>query len=254
MRGLDGVGVLVTGGSRGIGKATVRRFLQEGARVHLCGLEADEVEGARVELAPWGQVSGSTCDVSDAVQVERLVGEADHHLGQVDVLVSNAGVSWRRAFLDLSIEDWDQLMAVNLRGSFLVCRLAARAMAQRGAGAIVLTASTNALAAEVDYAHYNASKGAVLQLMRSMAVELGGCGIRVNAVCPGYIDTPLNRRIVADLDDPGFVQRYAEEAIPLRRIGTEDDVAAAIAFLASDEASFVTGAALVVDGGQTAVM
>jgi NAD(P)-dependent dehydrogenase (short-subunit alcohol dehydrogenase family) len=137
---------------------------------------------------------------------------------------------------------------------FAVAQAFARKLVGGGrAGAIVNMASTNAFGGEEDYAHYNASKGGVVQLTRSMAVELGGQGIRVNALCPGYIDTPLNAAIAGQLE-PDFSERYARERIPLRRAGRVEEVAAAYAFLASDEASFVHGATLVVDGGQLAVM
>ena len=154
-------------------------------------------------------------------------------------------------FLDIEPDEWDRMIAVNLRGMFLVARLVAgRMVADRGGGSIVNMASTNALGGEEEFAHYNASKGGVLQLTRSMAVELGPHGVRVNCLCPGFIDTPLNRGMA----DEAQFRAYADAAIPLGRYGRADEVAAAYAFLASDEASFVHGAALVVDGGQTAVM
>jgi 3-oxoacyl-[acyl-carrier protein] reductase len=169
------------------------------------------------------------------------------------VLANNAGTSVRSPFLEISPQEWDRIVAVNLRGMFLVAQAVGRHMAQRRAGVIINMSSTNGIAGEEDYAHYNSSKGGVLLLTKSMAVELGGLGIRVNALCPGYISTPLNAAISARLGE-GFEQAYARERIPLRRVGTAEEVAAAYAFLASDDASFIHGTGLVIDGGQLAVM
>jgi 3-oxoacyl-[acyl-carrier protein] reductase len=246
---------LVSGGTRGIGFATARRFLEEGASVHICGPDSADVETAVSSLSESGQVSGSACDVSDAAAVEGLLGEIRRLWGRIDVLINNAGISWRQPFLEISPEDWDAIIAVNLRGMFLTGQAVARLMVETGGGgSIVNMASTNGLGAEADYAHYNASKGGVVLLTKTMAIELAPYGIRVNALCPGYIDTPLNRQIVVDLDDPTFVDRYVESSIPIGRPGREDDVASAYAFLASEDAAFITGTTLVVDGGQTAVM
>jgi NAD(P)-dependent dehydrogenase (short-subunit alcohol dehydrogenase family) len=253
MRGLAGQGVLISGGSSGIGLAAAQRFLEEGCRVFLCGLDAAEVDRALADLADFGQVSGIACDVSLETGVARLVEAAEAALGGVDVLANNAGISLRSAFLDIPAQEWDQIVAVNLRGMFLVAQAVSRHMAQRGAGVIINMSSTNGVAGEEDYAHYNASKGGVLLLTKTMAVELGELGIRVNALCPGYISTPLNAAISARLA-PGFEEAYARDRIPLRRAGTADEVAAAYAFLASDDASFIHGTGLVIDGGQLAVM
>jgi len=253
MRGLAGKGVLISGGSSGIGLAAARRFLEEGCRVFLCGLDAAEVERAVTDLAGVGPVSGLACDVSLESDVARLAEAAEAALGGVDVLANNAGISVRTAFLDIPAQEWDQIVAVNLRGMFLVAQAVSRHMARRGAGVIINMSSTNGVAGEEDYAHYNASKGGVLLLTKTMAVELGERGIRVNALCPGYISTPLNAAISARLQ-PGFEEAYARDRIPLRRAGTADEVAAAYAFLASDDASFIHGTGLVIDGGQLAVM
>jgi NAD(P)-dependent dehydrogenase (short-subunit alcohol dehydrogenase family) len=253
VNGLRGKGVLVTGGSRGIGFAAARRFLDEGARVHLCGHETTDVRAALRELDEPG-VGSTVCDVSQVEDVARLVADASASLGGIDVLVNNAGIAWREPFLDITAEHWDRIIEVNLRGMFLVGQAVARHMVARGGGSIVNMASTNGLAAEADFSHYNSSKGAVVQLTRTMAVELGPRGVRVNALCPGYVDTPLNREIAATIDNPAFAADYARDSIPLGRAGRADEVAAAYAFLASDDASFVTGATLVIDGGQTAVM
>lgn len=251
MKGLQGRGVLVSGGTSGIGLATAQRFCAEGARVFITGLGEDELAAA---LATIPEADGGICDVSDPVQVASAIAEAERSTGGISILANNAGVSRRDAFLDIELLDWDRIITVNLRGMFLMAQGVSRLLRDTGrGGSIINMASTNGLGGEEDYAHYNASKGGVIQLTRSMAVELGEYGIRVNALCPGYIDTPLNSEISSGLD-ADFAQRYAAERIPLRRVGTPEEVAAVYAFLASDEASFVHGATIVVDGGQLAVM
>ena len=254
MRGLKGKGVLVCGGSSGIGLAAAQRFLEEGSRVFVAGLEPAEVDAAVVGLRQHGEVSGLACDVSQEAEVARLAAAADAALGGVDVLANNAGTARRAPFLEITAAEWDRIIAVNLRGMFLVAQAVTAQMARRGTGGVVINmSSTNGIAGEEDYAHYNASKGGVLLLTKTMAVELGPLGIRVNALCPGYISTPLNAAISAGLD-PGFEEAYARDRIPLRRTGRPEEVAAAYAFLASDDASFVHGAGLVIDGGQLAWM
>ena len=260
MRGLTNRGVLISGGTSGIGLATARRFLEEGSRVFVGGLDAAEVESAVTALdAPnvaandEGSVDGGLAgDVAREDDAMALIDAAEAALGRIDVLVNNAGIATRAAFVEMDTASWDRTIAVNLRGMFLVARGAARRMlaAEPAGGVIVNMASTNALGGEADFAHYNASKGGVLQLTRTMAVELGPRGIRVNCLCPGFIETPLNDRLAT----PEEMDAYARDRIPLGRRGRPEEIAAAYAFLASDEASFVHGEALVVDGGQTAVM
>jgi len=255
MRGLGGKRVLISGGSSGIGLAAAARFLEEGSRVFLCGVDPAEVEAAVAGLAPGGEVSGLACDVSAEADVVRLTQAATHALGGVDVLVNNAGIARRDPFLAIAPADWDRILAVNLRGMFLVAQAVSRQMVAQGeGGAIINMCSTNGLAGEEDYAHYNASKGGVLLLTKTMAVELGGHGIRVNALCPGYIHTPLNEAIAAGVGGEEFEAAYVRDRIPLGRAGRAEDVAAAYAFLASDDAAFIHGSALVIDGGQLAVM
>ena len=250
MRGLTDRAVLISGGSSGIGRASVARFLQEGSRVHFCGIDPQEVAETLAELSPLGAVSATSCDVAEEADVDRLVAEAERELGPIDILINNAGIAHKDAFLEMDVADWDRILRVNLRGMFLVARAVARRMVTRDAGVIVNMASTNALGGEAEFAHYNASKGGVLQLTRTMAVELGRHGIRVNCLCPGFIRTPLNDAI----SDAAFVEAYERDRIPLGRAGTPEEVAAAYAFLASDDASFIHGEALVIDGGQLAVM
>jgi 3-oxoacyl-[acyl-carrier protein] reductase len=254
MRGLQGKRVLISGGSSGIGLATAQRFLEEGSRVFLAGLDQREVDGALAGLRPAGEVSGRACDVSRAGDVARMVAAARRALGGIDILINNAGTARRDPFLAIAAGDWDRVVAVNLRGMFLVAQAVSRHMAQQGGGVIINMSSTNGLAGEEDYAHYNASKGGVLLLTKTMAVELGSHGIRVNALCPGFIATPLNEAISASIGGAAFDTAYAAARIPLGRAGRAEEVAAAYAFLASDDASFIHGTALVIDGGQLAVM
>ena len=255
MRGLHDKGVFISGGTSGIGLATARRFLHEGARVFVSGVAEEDVSAALKYLRggedPGGALDGATADVSESEAVDALLERARGFLGRVDVLINNAGIARKAAFLETSLDAWDRTMAVNLRGMFLVAQGVARTMvADGGAGVIVNMASTNALGGEEEFADYNASKGGVLQLTRTMAVELGPLGVRVNSVCPGFIDTPLNEA----LGNEESFRAYERDRIPLRRRGTAEEVASVYAFLASEEASFVHGAAIVVDGGQTAVM
>jgi len=240
----------VSGASRGIGEAAVRRFLEEGCHVFLCARHADGVAEAVEALRPLGEVDGIACDVSVPEDVARLVGAAEAFLGGIDILANNAGVAWQEPFLEITLEHWDQILDINLRGMFLVAQAAAVRMVARGrGGAIVNMSSTNAFEGEAGYTHYNASKGAISMLTRTMATELGPHGIRVNALCPGKIFTPLQ----GEAEDPEYTRRYEREKIPLGRSGTVEEVAAAYAFLASDEATFITGELLVIDGGQLAM-
>lgn len=249
MRGLTDKGVLISGASSGLGKAAAQRFLEEGARVFFCGHEPVGVAQTIAELSPLGAIAGMASDVSREDSVAAFVAAAENWLGAIDVLCNNAGIAWEEPFLAITPQNWDRLMAVNLRGMFLVGQAVAQRMALRGRGVIVNMASKNGLAGEVKYAHYNASKGGVVMLTKTMALELGPLGIRVNALCPGYIVTPMSQAI----DDPAFVAAYARDYIPLKRVGQMAEVAAAYAFLASDESSFVHGETLLVDGGQLAM-
>jgi NAD(P)-dependent dehydrogenase (short-subunit alcohol dehydrogenase family) len=255
MRGLRGKRVVVSGGSSGIGAATARRFLEEGSRVFLAGLESEQVNTTVASLSAVGDVTGIAVDVSTPQEVARLLGSAVSALGGLDILVNNAGTAWREPFLDIGVASWDRIIATNLRSMFLVAQAAARVLVEQATGGVIVNmSSVNGLVGEGEYAHYNASKAAVLLLTKTMAAELGAHDVRVNALCPGYIETPLNAAIAGGLGDDDFAQAYAAEKIPLRRTGQPSEVAAAYAFLASDDASFITGAELVVDGGQIATM
>jgi NAD(P)-dependent dehydrogenase (short-subunit alcohol dehydrogenase family) len=256
VRGIAAKKVLISGGSSGIGEAAAQRFLEEGAGVHLCGLSQAEVEAALERLRKFGNVTGEAADVTDAEAVRRVVANAEAALGGLDVLVNNAGTAWREPFLDITPVHWDQMIATNLRGSFLMAQAVARRLVERGrGGAIINMSSTNGLGAEVDYTHYNAAKAGIVLMTMTMAVELGHHNIRVNVICPGSIATPLNRKnppVVRATDDP--LTDLARQRIPLGRRGLAAEVAAVYVFLASDDASYITGAEIKVDGGQLAVM
>jgi 3-oxoacyl-[acyl-carrier protein] reductase len=246
MRGLAGKMAVVTGASSGIGKATAGRLLDEGVRVVVVSDRPDELEQATRELGEAGEVVPVVCDVSDPASVRDLAARVEN-LGGADILVNNAGVWNERDFEAIEYENWQRMLAVNLTGPFLCSQALAPQMAARGGGAIVNTASTNGLVAEPKLAHYNASKGGLIMLTRSMAIDLAPQRIRVNAVAPGVIYTPL----IADILDAEPTHHFG--SIPLGRVGSADEVASCIAFLASDDASYVTGSVLVCDGGQLAI-
>ncbi|HXF74230.1 MAG TPA: SDR family NAD(P)-dependent oxidoreductase [Actinomycetota bacterium] len=243
----EGRRALVTGGASGIGLATARLLREEGSAVALL----DRAEAALRRAAEELSAEGVVADVSDPAAVPASVERAADALGgPVDVLVNAAGIYRIAPALDLRPEGWDEVLDVNLRGSFLVAREVARRLreARRG-GAVVNVSSIAGLIADAGEpaAHYAASKAGVLALTRQLAAEWAPFGIRVNAVCPGVIRTPMLRL----MDDPEAGHAYLQARVPLRRLGEPEEVAAAVAFLASEEASYVTGAFLVVDGGVT---
>jgi meso-butanediol dehydrogenase/(S,S)-butanediol dehydrogenase/diacetyl reductase len=244
MRGLDGKRVLITGGAGGIGEATAVRFLDEGARVVILDLNEAACRRIEEELV---ELSGSiVADVSDADDVSRAFDELADRLEGLDVLINNAGISLRHSFTDISVEEWRKVMDVNLNGVFFVAQQAARRMLGGTGGVILNMGSTNGLMGYPYYADYNASKAAVIELTRTMALELAPT-VRVNAVCPGFILTPMQ----ATEYTPEMQRAFANK-VPLNRLGRPEDVAALFAFLASDDAAFITGQYFVIDGGEIA--
>jgi meso-butanediol dehydrogenase/(S,S)-butanediol dehydrogenase/diacetyl reductase len=244
MRGLNSKRVLITGGAGGIGRATAARFLEEGARVAV--LDADEAACRRMEHDLPGLDGYVVADVSDPDDVAQAFVELDELFGAPNVLINNAGISLRHAFTDISPQDWRRVIDVNLSGVFFVAQEAARRMLAGPGGAIVNMGSTNGLMGYPYYADYNASKAGVVELTRSLALELAPT-VRVNAVCPGFILTPMQ----AAEYTPEMQHAFALK-IPLGRLGRPEDAAALLAFLASEDASFITGQAFVIDGGEIA--
>ena len=246
MMRLQGKSAVVTGAGRGIGRAIARKFLQEGAKVFICDLDGDRLTDAREELSALGTVRSEVVDVTVREKVEDLVGQARAAFGRIDILANNAGISRFEEFLEITDKNWNDTLAINLTGVFLCSQVTAREMKEQGSGAIINMASTNGILGEAGLAHYNASKAGVVLLSKTMALELAPYNIRVNSVCPGFILTDLQLESGMAEED---IREYTSR-IPLNRYGRVEEVANAFAFLASDEASFITGTELVVDGGQ----
>jgi meso-butanediol dehydrogenase/(S,S)-butanediol dehydrogenase/diacetyl reductase len=235
--------VIVTGGTSGIGAATARRFVADGARVVAFGYGEEEIARASEEVP--GLIGAIRMDVADPDQVRDAFERADDLLGGLDVLIDNAGISVRHRFLDITYEDWQRVLAVNLTGMFLCAQQAARRMIEHG-GVILMTASTNGMIGHPNYADYNASKAGVILLAKSMALELAPM-VRVNCVSPGYVMTPMQ----AGEYTPEMLESV-DAKIPLGRHARPDEIADVFAFLASDRASYITGAVIPVDAGETA--
>lgn len=249
--GLQDKVCIITGAANGIGEACARLFADQGARVVLTDLQRARGEALTDELcASGGQADFVACDVGNKAEVEALVQTvlARHH--RIDVLVSNAGIFRASPFLEVSEQDFDDVLRTNLKGAFLVGQAVARAMKSSGGGSIVHMSSVNGVMAIPEIASYNVSKGGLNQLTRAMALALADDGIRVNAVAPGTIATELARQAV--LTSEAARARILSRT-PMKRLGEPQEVALAVAFLASDAASYITGEILTIDGGRSAL-
>lgn len=244
MRGLTDKRVLITGGASGIGAATAARFVQEGSRVVILDRDPDACEKISRDLP---EIVGTfLADVSDARQVQHAFGNGIMGMGGLDVVINNAGISIRHAFLDITPEEWSNVLAVNLSGVFHVAQTAARYMRDNHGGVVLNMASTNGIVGHPHYADYNSTKAAVIELTKSMALELAP-KVRVNAVAPGYVLTPMQRAEYSD-----EMLEAVNRKIPLGRHAQPEEIAGLFAFLASDDAAYVTGSVYVIDGGETA--
>ena len=245
---LDGRVAIVTGGARGIGRETAETLAEVGAHVVLADLDMQAVESAAAEIRASGRHATATvANVADEASVNAMVQATLEREGRLDILVNNAGIAIRRPAVDLALDDWDKVLSVNLTGSFLCARAAARPMIAAGGGAIVNVASIMGLSGGGLYPNvsYQATKGAIVNMTRALAVEWAAHAIRVNAVAPTYVRTDLIGPI---LKDPELVARI-EAMTPLKKLAEPADIAAAIAFLVSPAAAMITGHTLSVDGG-----
>lgn len=238
---------VVTGGSKGIGYACAERLQQDGHAVVICARNKEGVAEAASRLQANGPARGVVADVGKAEDCQRVVDTCLEAFGRIDALVSNAGVYFPVPLLEMSAEDWDATFAINVRGPMLMGSAAARHMKEQGGGHIVNISSTNGIMAEPEFAHYNASKAAVISLTKTMALEWAPYNIQVNSIAPGWILTPLSEPWVADLTDEQLSQ-----AFPMGRVGMPQEIAEVAAFLCRDGAGYLNGETIKVDGGSLA--
>jgi NAD(P)-dependent dehydrogenase (short-subunit alcohol dehydrogenase family) len=245
MRNLKNKRVLITGGTRGIGAATAKRFIEEGSRVAVLGRDRVALEEIKKELPQLE--AAFKADVAIVEDVNRVFTQLDQMWQGLDVLINNAGISIRHSFMDITLEEWQEIMNINLTGLFYVAKQAAQRMLAAEQGGVILNiSSTSGFTGYHYYADYNASKAGVIELSRSMALELAP-RIRVVPVCPGYVLTPMQ-----EAEYTPEMMRECASKIPLGRMARPEEMASVLAFLASDDASYITGSIFIADGGETA--
>lgn len=251
---LDGRTVVLTGASTGIGRAIARRLAEAGAKLFLGDiLEAEGEALAREIREGGGEAEFLRADVGRSEDNDRLVARCIEKFGRLDILISNAGITLPKLLPDSSDGEIDRLLDVNLKGPMYAARAAIPAMLEQGGGVILFTASKTGLVAQVDSPVYCASKGGVVLLARALALDYAQRGIRVNALCPGIIDTPMLRHFADSMPEPGAAWEEYSAAQPMGRLGSSEECAEAALWLVSDASSFITGVALPVDGGFTAM-
>ena len=252
---LTGRVALVTGAGRGIGAATAKRLAEEGARVTLADLDIEGAQRVAAEISALGaEATAVRCDVSNRDDAQQAVETAIEKFGQLDILVNNAGVLRDNLLFKMSDDDWDTVLDVHLKGAFLCARAAQKYMVERKYGRIISLSSTSALGNR-GQTNYSAAKAGMQGLTRTLAIELGPFGITANAVAPGFIDTDMTRATAQRLGlSPEQFQQGMAQMIPLRRVGQPSEVASVIAFLASEDASYVSGQVIYVAGGPAGVL
>jgi len=235
---------IVTGAATGIGFATAKKFLEEGAKaVAICDLNKERVDNAVKELSAFGTVDGYAVDVSDKDSVQKMVDATLEKYGRIDILINNAGITMDAQFYKMTEEQFDRVIQVNLKGSYICSKAVVPAMMEQQYGRIVHASSTGAFNGNFGQANYAASKAALYGMTRVMGRELGKYGITVNCVCPGFIETDMTAKMPQKTIDAAIAK------IPVRRAGVPEDVANVYAFLVSDEASYVSGTEIYIDGG-----
>jgi NAD(P)-dependent dehydrogenase (short-subunit alcohol dehydrogenase family) len=250
MKRFEGNVLFVTGGASGLGHATAQRFADEGAKVVIADIDA---AGAEEVAASLPDALAVTVDTADATSVQQAIATAAGHYGRIGVVFNNAGIEGeQQALHEMSVENWDKVRAINGDGVFYVMKYAIEAMLESGGGAIVNTSSTAGLAAQENISPYTFTKAGIVGLTRSAAVEYAARGIRVNAVAPTVVMTPLVRRFIETAPDPAEMRQRLESFNPLPGIAEPEDVASVVAFLASDDARWITGVTIPIDGGYTA--
>ena len=238
---LTGKSAVVTGSTRGIGRAVAQALADSGARVAVVGRDSDKARAVAAELGSGA--AGFACDVSDTAAVAALIADVEKKFGGIDILVNNAGLTRDNLVMRLSDDDWDTVMNANLRGAFAAIRAVSRGMMKKRGGRIINMASVVGLNGNKGQANYAASKAGLIALTKSVAKELGSRNILVNAIAPGFIETEMTDAMTPD------ARAGLNSIIPLARLGKPEDIAAMVVFLASDQASYITGQVLVVDGG-----
>lgn len=241
---------IVTGGARGIGKAITKRFLVEGANVVFCDVKEEQGTETLKELSFLGNLHFIKADITKEEAVKRLISSSVEIFegNKIDILVNNAGTDEFTLFDEISLDSWNKMISVNLTGTFLVSKEVSKVMKKQMQGVIINISSSNGLRGEIEQAHYNAAKAGVILLTKTIALELAKYNIRANSVCPGYILTELTRESGSSEES---IKEYIKK-IPIGRYGTPEDIAGVVSFLASRDASFITGTEILVDGGQLA--